>query len=930
MPNYKQVLNTSPDFDKACLDCARPNAYSSQWAIYGLSCATSMNIEVIYPPMNGFDELGYKVLNTLCTPQNETDKTVCIMWSSCLGVRRTKRTWIADHFVPIISQPPKHQSSPKLPPGRKHQNRGASEGHMSNRAASNFSFSSSSDSSDNSPTAKRPKVGKNVKPQNSAPSKGRVPGKQSDVEDSDESNCASPNFSFSSSSDSSDNSPTAKRPKVGKNVKPQNSAPSKGRVPGKQSDVEDSDESNCASPNFSFSSSSDSSDNSPTAKRPKVGKNVKPQNSAPSKRHVSGKQSDIEDSDESNRAASCSLFGSSSDSGDNSSSVKRRRKGKRGKRRNRVPSQVPASEIESEGSESVTSQELDNEDNAVLENSFKHLPGGRLMTVSEIYSQIHHKDDVHTEVPQGVKNNVYFLVQNETNIQKRSDGQRSNFYDDCGAWESQKAMSAKTTHIVSERLKQVTLKNDQYCIKQKRQGRITWVPLNPQPDECDIVILHKYYASLKKDNRYKKRVSWFESTTNTEISNTALYEYSGLYPMEAGDDSFVRTNPKVLNDIEAAIDNKKRPQEIYTDCLKNDDSFNMPRNTKQIRNLKYRKERREREQTHHQNNNVADEILEVIAMLNDHPFVQEIIHSKEMVPSIICYTEEQMLDLKHFVQNKSGRLGIDRTFNLGVYFVTTFVYKSKRVIVRETKNNPLILGPIFLHKDASYRTYRSFFAHIAAELEVNLINVIDVRLSKEIQLGSDDEKALTKAVDATFPDSKRLLCARHLKDNVRHYLRDIACADKEERKDIMKKLFAEDGLVCAKDDYTFEKLAMDVFELSVNNRKFSDYFMKHLKPRMRDHVYDPSRGKENPWTNNNTESMNNVIKTAVNWRPRRAADLVEKLHNITYLQFEDMKRALYGSGNYSLAEPFHVYRISRMHWRNKGETPKKNHLQELP
>ena len=118
--------------------------------------------------------------------------------------------------------------------------------------------------------------------------------------------------------------------------------------------------------------------------------------------------------------------------------------------------------------------------------------------------------------------------------------------------------------------------------------------------------------------------------------------------------------------------------------------------------------------------------------------------------------------------------------------MTTFVNKSNRVIVRETNNNPLILGPICLHTDASYRAYRSFFAHIAAELEVNIINVIDVRLSKDIQLGSYDEKALAKAVDTTFPDAKGLLCARHLKDNVRHYLPDVACANKDERKAIMK------------------------------------------------------------------------------------------------------------------------------------------------
>ena len=45
------------------------------------------------------------------------------------------------------------------------------------------------------------------------------------------------------------------------------------------------------------------------------------------------------------------------------------------------------------------------------------------------------------------------------------------------------------------------------------------------------------------------------------------------------------------------------------------------------------------------------------------------------------------------------------------------------------------------------------------------------RCTLKIKYGSDDEKALTKAIDSVFPASKRSLCNKHLKDNVSDYLK---------------------------------------------------------------------------------------------------------------------------------------------------------------
>ena len=139
-------------------------------------------------------------------------------------------------------------------------------------------------------------------------------------------------------------------------------------------------------------------------------------------------------------------------------------------------------------------------------------------------------------------------------------------------------------------------------------------------------------------------------------------------------------------------------------------------------------------------------------MLDSHPFVQEIVHSKDKIPSIICYTTEQLIDLKHFITTKSGKLGIDRTFNLGHYYVTMFVYKSHLLVRKETRDNPLFLGPLFLHRDASYETYRVFFNHIASKLEAD-VSEVGLRIPSIMEFGTDDEKALTKAIEHSFPDS---------------------------------------------------------------------------------------------------------------------------------------------------------------------------------
>ena len=168
--------------------------------------------------------------------------------------------------------------------------------------------------------------------------------------------------------------------------------------------------------------------------------------------------------------------------------------------------------------------------------------------------------------------------------------------------------------------------------------------------------------------------------------------------------------------------------------------MNCARDFRVIKNLKYQEKKKEKIARSNRMN-VADEILEVLGMVNEHPYVQSIIHNKDQVPNIICYTNQQILDLRHFVKNAAKQqIGIDRTFNLGNYYVTTLVYKNQRVVrsnKQDSDEHPIFLGPIMLHKDATYKTYKSFLEHIKTELDCE-IEAVELRLSESIEFGTDD------------------------------------------------------------------------------------------------------------------------------------------------------------------------------------------------
>ncbi|CAG2213187.1 unnamed protein product [Mytilus edulis] len=304
-------------------------------------------------------------------------------------------------------------------------------------------------------------------------------------------------------------------------------------------------------------------------------------------------------------------------------------------------------------------------------------------------------------------------------------------------------------------------------------------------------------------------------------------------------------------------------------------------------------------------------------MVNDHDFVKEVVYTQDnsKPPSIICYTSEQIADIKtHLQADPSTVLGVDRTFNLGSVFVTNFVYKNKKVISKSTRDHPIFIGPVFFHWDGSMETYHTFFSHFKARI-LTEVQCFDVKL------GSDDEGGLRVALDSVFSKPDRLLCTKHIKDNVTDYIKNKLPLTSNQRSQIMSNIFNDNGIATADDTIDFD---IKSNELCNSFPCFANYFEIRLKTRLFNYVNQPFRKYDSNrlWTNNNCESMNHRFKVALNWKPHQLPELLDKIYNVIQLHHTDLKRSIVGNGNYELFGNFKKHRIQHSKWHSLSQIEK--------
>ena len=394
-------------------------------------------------------------------------------------------------------------------------------------------------------------------------------------------------------------------------------------------------------------------------------------------------------------------------------------------------------------------------------------------------------EDVLPEVPRGKKVNCCFIVNNTDNMQRKTMQQCNRFWDDCGVWDRQKGRNLTSTFVLSTSgagtsLRTVTCQNGEYCVKKRENKKVVWKAIVPAPQARDVVVLRAYYTSLKGCPDYRKRITWLDNKPHV-----ALVEYQGEPPEERiphgncrKEGEYVRTNPKVMDSMRVALEHNERPGQVYENHVIAGNSFEVPRDEKQVRSLGSQVRAKKCDNVTVKKCNLADDILCVINGVQDHEFIQSVTLAKGKSPVIIAYLPEQLDDMKRFRRKDTPSslrsvLGIDRTFNLGPCFVTTLVYKNMALVRKESNDHPVFLGPVLLHFDAKTDTFLTFFSHLSSALGASANDVHTELLDDATTVfGSDEEKAIVHAVKRVFHQSGHIFCARHIQENVQRHLAD--------------------------------------------------------------------------------------------------------------------------------------------------------------
>ncbi|CAG2242337.1 unnamed protein product [Mytilus edulis] len=162
-------------------------------------------------------------------------------------------------------------------------------------------------------------------------------------------------------------------------------------------------------------------------------------------------------------------------------------------------------------------------------------------------------------------------------------------------------------------------------------------------------------------------------------------------------------------------------------------------------------------------------------------------------------------------------------------------------------------------------TYHRFFSHLQCFLD----DIPGAQISgKSLVFGSDEEKALTKAIQKCFPDSQQILCTRHIEESFKRHLREVIGEKDPNYNTVLNEVFGVDGLLSSPDDVEFDLKVMELeakYEYSVP--AFQRYFSSSTSS-LKNYVWEPPQKDIAPinWKNNSCESMNNILKLSTNWK----------------------------------------------------------------
>ncbi|KAG0722056.1 hypothetical protein GWK47_045185 [Chionoecetes opilio] len=552
----------------------------------------------------------------------------------------------------------------------------------------------------------------------------------------------------------------------------------------------------------------------------------------------------------------------------------------------------------------------------VSENEFPCLPvPGEFLTLQQVFEILKNTDKTFACIPSGEKSNVYFVIQKVSEAKRRKVNVGNPFSDDCGRWDHTLSTTSNSYVVLdNERVPRVVyLKKNDYCYEDCSNGIVHWIPLKPQPEKSTVIKLVRHCATLKGCDSFRRQIT---CVVGGDFHSKAVVEYCGRQP------------PAIM--VHEKVRNKRNrnacqnPQTITNNMSEIHEHSNMA-NTQESQGNKLLRNSRdvrwEPDLMKYQMNekNAAKEILEVLAMLNQHPSIQEVNHLKNKAPCVILYTDEQMDDMKRNI--KCGSIiGVDRTFGFGDCLLTFTTYKNHRVLHEDSNMHPLFPGPMYLHWDENFETYHYFFAHLQTLLADTLCDF-------DIRLGSNLDMNLIKAIKSCFPTSVQMLCSEQLKKNSTEFLSKEGQCEEKFCDVLLGMIFGVEGITASPDEVCFKSRVMSVLLYCHKFPVLKEYFSR-LNPLLLTYVCEPHQKGycKGLWTSS-CASTDSFLKMSLEKRHMRFPELMNMISHIMTSQMLDLREVLCGGVSHALIPAFEK-QVDKNEWMKKTEDEKVEFFKE--
>ena len=296
------------------------------------------------------------------------------------------------------------------------------------------------------------------------------------------------------------------------------------------------------------------------------------------------------------------------------------------------------------------------------------------------------------------------------------------------------------------------------------------------------------------------------------------------------------------------------------------------------------------------------------------------VHSLRVSPHIrvVLATKSQLQDLVKFCCNPEhpSILGVDVTYNIGHFYVTTTVYNHSMLVTNATGSSPTFPGPFMIHTKETAEDFH-YFASTLKQQNHEVENILFI--------GTDRQKSIENGLSAQFEIAQFLSCTKHVQDNITRKLTALNITG-EAKSAILADVFGDrrskqKGLIDCASGKEFDaklfslKKKWDDAERNTarcDQPEFFTYFIINISSDMKSKMLLPIRRSarlgDKYFYNNFSESMNGSLKKEIEKQKR--LDNPRNPSKCSYVEFieitqkfvnkyqRNLHRALKGDGPY--------------------------------